>query len=112
MIIEINPYTTGMSAMPPFLMKSEFHPDGIYRINIDTDGDGFDETAGRPPASVDVRRVAQMSRRGSVGHRSEAQAGQLSNGTGARGGEQAWNSSFVGGVNKVRNRSWSSRVNS
>jgi hypothetical protein len=28
-----------MSAMPPFLMKSEFHPDGIYRFNIDTDGD-------------------------------------------------------------------------
>ena len=39
LIIDLNPYTTGMSAMPPFLMKSEFHPDGIYRINIDTDGD-------------------------------------------------------------------------
>jgi len=24
----VNPYTTGISAMPPFLMKSEFHPDG------------------------------------------------------------------------------------
>lgn len=31
LIIDANPYTTGMSAMPPFLMKSEFHPDGIYR---------------------------------------------------------------------------------
>jgi hypothetical protein len=39
LIIDVNPFTTGMSAMPPFLMKSEFHPDGIYRINIDTDGD-------------------------------------------------------------------------
>jgi hypothetical protein len=39
LIIDLNPYTTGMSAMPPFLMKSEFHPGGIYRINIDTDGD-------------------------------------------------------------------------
>jgi hypothetical protein len=39
LIIDVNPYTTGMSAMPPFLMKSEFHPDGIYRINIDTNGD-------------------------------------------------------------------------
>jgi hypothetical protein len=39
LIIDANPYTTGMSAMPPFLMKPEFHPDGIYRINIDTDGD-------------------------------------------------------------------------
>jgi hypothetical protein len=39
LVIDINPYTTGMSAMPPFLMKSEFHPDGIYRLNIDTDED-------------------------------------------------------------------------
>jgi hypothetical protein len=39
LIIDINPYTSGMSAMPPFLLKSEFHPDGIYRINIDTNGD-------------------------------------------------------------------------
>jgi len=39
LIIDLNPYTTGMSAMPPFLMKREFHPDGIYRIHIDTDGD-------------------------------------------------------------------------
>src|SRR4051795_4271293 len=39
LIMNANPYTTGMSAMPPFLMRSEFHPDGIYRINIDTNGD-------------------------------------------------------------------------
>jgi Domain of unknown function (DUF4331) len=39
LIIDLNPYTTGMSAMPPFLMKPEFHPDGIYRINIDTNRD-------------------------------------------------------------------------
>ena len=39
LIINVNPFTTGMSAMPPFLMKAEFHPDGIYRLNIDTDGD-------------------------------------------------------------------------
>ena len=38
LIIDMNPYTTGMSAMPPFLMKSEFHPDGVYRININNDG--------------------------------------------------------------------------
>jgi hypothetical protein len=44
-IIDVNPYTTGMSAMPPFLMKSEFHPDGIYRINIDTDGDAQADAA-------------------------------------------------------------------
>ncbi|NMO49968.1 DUF4331 domain-containing protein [Actinoplanes sp. TBRC 11911] len=45
LIIDLNPYTTGMSAMPPFLMKSEFHPDGIYRINIDTDGDSRADAA-------------------------------------------------------------------
>jgi hypothetical protein len=45
LIIDANPYTTGMSAMPPFLMKSEFHPDGIYRINIDTDGDAQADAA-------------------------------------------------------------------
>jgi hypothetical protein len=38
LIINVNPYTTGMSAMPPFLMKREFHPDGVYRINISSDG--------------------------------------------------------------------------
>jgi hypothetical protein len=34
-----------MSAMPPFLMKSEFHPDGIYRINIDTNADAQADAA-------------------------------------------------------------------
>jgi hypothetical protein len=45
LIIDLNPYTTGMSAMPPFLMKSEFHPDGVYRINIDLDGDARADAA-------------------------------------------------------------------
>jgi hypothetical protein len=45
LIMDVNPYTTGMSAMPPFLMKQEFHPDGIYRINIDTDGDAQADAA-------------------------------------------------------------------
>jgi hypothetical protein len=45
LIIDVNPFTTGMSAMPPFLMKSEFHPDGVYRINIDRDGDTQAEAA-------------------------------------------------------------------
>jgi Domain of unknown function (DUF4331) len=45
LIIDLNPYTTGMSAMPPFLMKSEFHPDGIYRINIDTNADAQADAA-------------------------------------------------------------------
>ena len=45
LIIDVNPYTTGMSAMPPFLMKPEFHPDGVYRINIDNDGDAYADVA-------------------------------------------------------------------
>ncbi|WP_027861179.1 DUF4331 family protein [Marmoricola sp. URHB0036] len=45
LIIDVNPYTTGMSAMPPFLMKREFHPDGIYRINIDTNQDAQADAA-------------------------------------------------------------------
>ena len=45
LIADMNPYTTGMSAMPPFLMKSGFHPDGVYRINIDTDGDAQADAA-------------------------------------------------------------------
>ncbi|HEY1920303.1 MAG TPA: DUF4331 family protein [Streptosporangiaceae bacterium] len=40
LIIDVNPYTMGMSAMPPFLLRSEFHPGGVYRINIDTNADG------------------------------------------------------------------------
>jgi Domain of unknown function (DUF4331) len=45
LIMNANPYTTGISAMPPFLMKSEFHPDGVYRINIDTNGDAHADAA-------------------------------------------------------------------
>lgn len=45
LIIDVNPYTAGMSAMPPFLMKPEFHPDGIYRINIDTNADAQADAA-------------------------------------------------------------------
>ena len=55
--------------------------------------------------STASQSASQMSKRGSVGHRSEAQAGQLSNGIGGGGGEQPWSSSVVGGVNRVRNRS-------
>lgn len=45
LIMNANPYTTGISAMPPFLMKSEFHPDGVYRLNIDNDGDAHADVA-------------------------------------------------------------------
>ena len=45
LIMDVNPYTSGMGAMPPFLMKSEFHPDGVYRISIDNDGDAHADAA-------------------------------------------------------------------
>src|SRR3954468_9365440 len=38
-IIDVNPFTTGLSATPPFLTSREFHPDAVYRIAIDDDGD-------------------------------------------------------------------------
>ena len=45
LIMDVNPYTTGISAMPPFLMKAEFHPDGVYRIHVDNDGDAHADVA-------------------------------------------------------------------
>ena len=45
LIVNANPYTTGISAMPPFLMKAEYHPDGVYRISIDRDGDARADAA-------------------------------------------------------------------
>jgi hypothetical protein len=45
LIIDVNPFTSGLSAKPPFLMKPEFHPDAVYRINIDTDGDNHADVA-------------------------------------------------------------------
>lgn len=39
LIIDVNPFWSGMTTFPPFLMPSGFHPDAVYRINIDTDGD-------------------------------------------------------------------------
>jgi hypothetical protein len=45
LLINVNPYTSGMGAMPPFLMRSDFHPDGVYRINIDRNGDALAEAA-------------------------------------------------------------------
>jgi hypothetical protein len=45
LIMDVNPYTTGISAMPPFLMRPGFHPDGVYRINVDSDGDAQADAA-------------------------------------------------------------------
>jgi hypothetical protein len=39
LIIDANPFWSGMSGVPPFLTTSGFHPNGVYRINIDNDGD-------------------------------------------------------------------------
>ncbi|WP_329242118.1 DUF4331 domain-containing protein [Streptomyces sp. NBC_01478] len=45
LIIDVNPFTTGLSATPPFLMSAELHPDAVYRINIDNDGDNQADAA-------------------------------------------------------------------
>jgi hypothetical protein len=45
LIIDVNPFTTGISAMPPFLMRPEFHPHGVYRINVDTNDDALADAA-------------------------------------------------------------------
>ena len=45
LIMNANPYTTGISAMPPFLMRPEFHPHGVYRINVDNNGDAHADVA-------------------------------------------------------------------
>jgi Domain of unknown function (DUF4331) len=43
LIIDVNPLWSGMSTFPPFLMTSGFHPDAVYRINIDNDGSTDDQ---------------------------------------------------------------------
>lgn len=44
LIIDANPFWSGMSTFPPFLMTSGFHPDAVYRINIDNDGSTDDQS--------------------------------------------------------------------
>ena len=39
LIIDVNPFMMGLNAVVPFLLKADFHPDGVYQINIDNDGD-------------------------------------------------------------------------
>jgi hypothetical protein len=38
-IIDANPFWSGRRNVPPFLMTSGFHPDAVYRVNVDDDGD-------------------------------------------------------------------------
>jgi Domain of unknown function (DUF4331) len=39
LIIDVSPAWNGMSRVPPFVVTSGFHPDTVYRINVDNDGD-------------------------------------------------------------------------
>ena len=39
LIIDVNPFMMGLNAVPPFLLNANFHPRGVYRINVDNDGD-------------------------------------------------------------------------
>ena len=45
LIIDANPFTTGLSATPPFLTTSKLRTDAVYRINIDNDGDNLADAA-------------------------------------------------------------------
>jgi hypothetical protein len=45
LIMDVNPFMAGLNATVPFLMKAEFHPDAVYRINIDSDGDSQADVA-------------------------------------------------------------------
>jgi hypothetical protein len=45
LIIDVNPFMMGLNAVPPFLLNADFHPDGVYRINIDNDGDNHADAA-------------------------------------------------------------------
>jgi hypothetical protein len=45
LIMDVNTVTAGINAVPPFLMRPEFHPQGVYRINVDTDGDALADAA-------------------------------------------------------------------
>jgi Domain of unknown function (DUF4331) len=45
LIIDVNPFMMGLNAVPPFLMKAEFHPDAVYRINVDNDGNNQADAA-------------------------------------------------------------------
>jgi Domain of unknown function (DUF4331) len=39
LIIDISPFWSGVSGLLPFHVTSGFHPDAVYRINVDNDGD-------------------------------------------------------------------------
>src|ERR1700758_370687 len=45
LIMDVNPFMAGLGAVTPFLMKAEFHPDAVYRINVDNDGDNQADVA-------------------------------------------------------------------
>ena len=45
LIIDVNPYMHGLSATPPPNMRPEFHPDAVYKVNVDTDGDAIADVA-------------------------------------------------------------------
>jgi hypothetical protein len=45
LIMDVNPFMAGLGAVTPFLMKAEFHPDAVYRINVDNNGDNQADVA-------------------------------------------------------------------
>jgi len=45
LVMDVNPFMAGLGAVTPFLMKAEFHPDAVYRVNVDNDGDAREDVA-------------------------------------------------------------------
>jgi Domain of unknown function (DUF4331) len=39
LIMDANPFMAALGSPTPFLMKAGFHPDAVYRVNVDNDGD-------------------------------------------------------------------------
>ena len=39
LLLDANPYMTGLNSIPPFLLTETMRTDAVYRINIDNDGD-------------------------------------------------------------------------
>jgi len=45
LIVDANPFMTGLSATPPFILTSKLRTDAVYRINIDNNGDNLADAA-------------------------------------------------------------------
>jgi Domain of unknown function (DUF4331) len=61
LIIRANRSWSGVSSVPPFLVTSGFHPDAVYRINVDNDGDGEADVAFSFVFSEPAQRLTRVT---------------------------------------------------